>query len=90
MTSQTETPDIVERLGDKAHCNDWYLRQQAAAEIERLRSELAKHQWRDISTKPPFVECEERGLYHDAGGGLFCFRPTHWQPLPSPPGENDG
>lgn len=51
--SKTETPDIVERLGDKAHCNDWYLRQQAAAEIERLRSELAKHQWR--TTEKGFI-----------------------------------
>lgn len=39
--------------------------------------------WRDIATKPPFVECEERGLYIDSGGGLFYFKPTHWRPIPS-------
>lgn len=32
-------PDLVARLRDKAHCNDWYLRQEAADALERLARE---------------------------------------------------
>ncbi len=32
------TTSLVDRLRDKAHCNDWYMRQEAADEIERLRA----------------------------------------------------
>jgi hypothetical protein len=37
--------------------------------------------WQPIATKPPFVRCEERGIYTDTDGdGLFYFSPTHWRP----------
>ena len=62
---------------------------------ERLEYEREpREKWRPIETKPPFIECEERGVYTDApGGGLFYFKATHWRPL-SPaihtPIENKG
>lgn len=61
--SKTETPDIVERLqtaiDDRGKGSVWGyadLLEDAADEIERLRSELAKHQWRtmaDVSVGEP-------------------------------------
>lgn len=57
--SKTETPDIVERLqtaiDDRGKGSVWGyagLLEDAAAEIERLRSELAKHQWRTMDSFP--------------------------------------
>jgi hypothetical protein len=41
--------------------------------------------WLPIETKPPFVPCEERGIYNHNGDGLFYFKPTHWRPLPDEP-----
>lgn len=44
--------DLVSRLLDDRHCNDWYLRQSAAqaltearAEIERLRGEISTQEY---------------------------------------------
>lgn len=36
------TTELVDRLRDSRHCNDWYMRQEAADEIERLRAALTK------------------------------------------------
>lgn len=51
-----ETPDIVERLlmhGGKADIEDVLADcREASAEIERLRAELAKHQWRTMDDAP--------------------------------------
>jgi hypothetical protein len=44
-----------------------------------------EEEWLPIETKPPFVPCEERGIYNHNGDGLFYFRPTHWRPLPDDP-----
>ena len=59
MTSKTETPDIVEMLAETSEacaedCNTGIaaVMKMAAAEIERLRSELAKHQWRTMDSFP--------------------------------------
>lgn len=57
--SKTETPDIVTMLqtaiNDRGKGSVWGyagLLEDAAAEIERLRSELAKHQWRTMDSFP--------------------------------------
>ena len=57
--SKTETPDIVERLqtaiDDRGKGSVWGyagLLEDATAEIERLRTELAKHQWRTMDDAP--------------------------------------
>lgn len=41
MSESESVEDLIERLRDSAHCNDWYLRQSGAAELERLASENA-------------------------------------------------
>lgn len=120
--SKTETPDIVEMLqtaiNDRGKGSVWGyagLLEDATAEIERLRSELAKHQWRTMESAPrdgtsilavicgrhpdtghPFipevVEFNENGYWDNCMWGDDSTRqydPTHWQPLPSPPGENE-
>ena len=84
------------------------LREEAEAEAGRLRSELAKHQWRTMDSAPRdgiYVlvwRPDEGDGYHEAHIWIDCYldsswyhsrryqQPTHWQPLPSPPGENDG
>ena len=144
--SKTETPDIVERLqtaiDDRGKGSVWGyagLLEDAAAEIERLRSELAdyeqaasveadlrrefkaraekaeaelaKHQWRVVydeaedtyyapaDTKillgwwqewPEREWVQEAGVHRSTKGGWLHSQATHWQPLPSSPGENDG
>ena len=62
--SKTETPDIVERLqtaiDDRGKGSVWGyagLLEDATAEIERLRTELAKHQWRTMGSFPADGEC---------------------------------
>lgn len=123
MTSKTETPDIVEMLAETSEacaedCNTGIaaVMKMAAAEIERLRSELAKHQWRTMESAPrdgtsilavicgrhpgtgrPFipevVSYNENGYWDNCmwvDDGTPHYNPTHWQPLPSPQGENDG
>ena len=116
--SKTETPDIVERLqtaiDDRGKGSVWGyagLLEDATAEIERLRSELAKHQWRTIYDEaedtyyapadteillgwwqewPERKWMQEAGVHRSTKGGWLHSQATHWQPLPSPPGENDG
>lgn len=116
--SKTETPDIVTMLRDVGyHLSDTgqqaygSMMQQAAAEIERLRTELAKHQWRTIYDEaedtyyapadteillgwwqewPERKWMQEAGVHRSTKGGWLHSQATHWQPLPSPPGENDG
>ena len=120
MTSKTETPDIVEMLAETSEacaedCNTGIaaVMKMAAAEIERLRSELAKHQWRTMESAPldgrhvmlgmADEQYVAEGYYEQDGPrGWFATNthwsedrplelyPTHWQPLPSPPGEKDG
>ena len=62
--SKTETPDIVTMLqtaiNDRGKGSVWGyagLLEDATAEIERLRSELAKHQWRTMGSFPADGEC---------------------------------
>ena len=57
--SKTETPDIVALLRERGAWHDegkvWEqdaLCVAAAAKIERLRAELAKHQWRTMDSAP--------------------------------------
>lgn len=121
--SKTETPDIVTMLqtaiNDRGKGSVWGyagLLEDATAEIERLRTELAKHQWRTMESAPrdgtsilavicgrhpgtgrPFipevVSYNENGYWDNCmwvDDGTPHYNPTHWQPLPSPPGENDG
>lgn len=151
--SKTETPDIVSLLRERGEWKDggkvWEqdaLCAVAAAEIERLRSELAKqgeiwrktlhverecslnetrlkdqfrsralateaelakHQWRTIvdAATDDFDAPEDIDLLLgwfdgpawriEIGTAWSSYdgwqtTATHWQPLPSPPGENDG
>jgi len=163
--SKTETPDIVSLLRERGEWKDggkvWEqdaLCAVAAAEIERLRSELAKqgeiwrktlhverecslnetrlkdqfrsralateaelakHQWRTMDDAPltglrvtsetlllahaskKWIRfgkwyVQERCWYYSGTNERSQWAqvkgdaPTHWQPLPSPPGENDG
>ena len=113
--SKTETPDIVTMLqtaiNDRGKGSVWGyagLLEDATAEIERLRTELAKHQWRTMDSAPmdgTYIMVwrpNEGDGRHEAHVGIDCYlysswyhsrryqQPTHWQPLPSPPGENDG
>jgi hypothetical protein len=46
---------------------------------------MTDEEWLPIETKPPFVPCEERGIYNHNGDGVFYFKPTHWRPLPDDP-----
>lgn len=62
--SKTETPDIVTMLqtaiNDRGKGSVWGyagLLEDASAEIERLRAELAKHQWRTMGSFPADGEC---------------------------------
>jgi hypothetical protein len=62
--SKTETPDIVTMLqtaiNDRGKGSVWGyagLLEDATAEIERLRAELAKHQWRTMGSFPADGEC---------------------------------
>lgn len=62
--SKTETPDIVTMLqtaiNDRGKGSVWGyagLLEDATAEIERLRTELAKHQWRTMGSFPADGEC---------------------------------
>jgi hypothetical protein len=48
---------------------------------------MKDREWLPIETKPPFVPCEERGIYNHDGDELFYFRATHWRPLPNPQTE---
>lgn len=116
--SKTKTPDIVTMLqtaiNDRGKGSVWGyagLLEDATAEIERLRSELAKHQWRTMESAPPsgrvlgLVDGDVRIIGWAKTSHIpfygWCLldqgpedcdlcKPTHWQPLPSPPGENDG
>lgn len=41
MTRDIEpATDIADKLRDAAHCNDWFLRQEAATVIDRLRDAI--------------------------------------------------
>jgi hypothetical protein len=43
MTTEPVAPDdLIARLIDPAHCNDWYLRQEAAAALSAAREEMAE------------------------------------------------
>ena len=88
--------------------NILHLYPEKRDDIERLHSELAKHQWRAMDGAPrdgTYVlvwRPDEGDGHHEAHVGIDCYldsswyrsrrnqQPTHWQPLPSPPGENDG
>lgn len=85
--------DIVERLRDQGRdafakhysLGTFKLCDEAAKEIEMLREKLIERvedgtMWFPIATKPPWTECEERGLYTHDGDGLFYFKATHWRP----------
>jgi len=124
--SKTETPDIVALLRERGAWHDegkvWEqdaLCVAAAAKIERLRAELAKHQWRTMESAPltglrvtsetlllahaskKWIRfgkwyVQERCWYYSGTNERSQWAqvkgdaPTHWQPLPSPQGENDG
>lgn len=36
MSADEMTTKLEDRLRDRRHCNDWYLRQEAAEEIDKL------------------------------------------------------
>ena len=126
MTSKTETPDIVEMLAETSEacaedCNTGIaaVMKMAAVEIERLRAELAKHQWRTMESAPltglrvtsetlllahaskKWIRfgkwyVQERCWYYSGTNERSQWAqvkgdaPTHWQHLPSPPGECNG
>lgn len=121
--SKTETPDIVTMLqtaiNDRGKGSVWGyagLLEDAAAEIERLRSELARTERNRDMWKG---QCERQADQLTQAGAMARFYACdgHWrlngqcdpnssrfegpniaqeylrsagQPLPSPPGENDG
>lgn len=45
--------DLIERLRDERHCNDWYLRQEAAQALTEAKAEADKYctWWREERDK---------------------------------------
>ncbi len=41
--------DLIERLRDKRHCNDWYLRNEAADALAQCRAE--KEHWVEVASQ---------------------------------------
>ncbi len=96
-----ECADVCRSLGQSSGVNVQPAIEQIADLIAKLDPNAARSQWRPIEThnddgamisvfvgKPGYLErafIGSSGRWKDAHGSDLTWRPTHWQPLPSPP-----
>ncbi len=95
----SDISSLIERLDEAQEEYPFVLEDALYNEV---RKALQSHEWQDISTAPKDgfhiqlyrPEIQFVGYWADAG---WCMQgcklidpePTHWQPLPQPPGDKD-